>query len=57
MATKVELPKELVKAALEQAKSLRTRNIKSATNPLIKQALEQEEREIGNAISTLTEVK
>lgn len=57
MATKVELPKELVKAALEQAKSLRTRNIKSATNPLIKQALEQEETQIAQAIQTLTETK
>lgn len=57
MATKVELPKELVKAALEQAASLRARNIKSATNPLIKQALEEEDRQIRAAISTLTETK
>lgn len=57
MATKVDLPRDLVKAALEQAKSLRTRNIKSATNPLIKQALEEEERAIANAITTIAETK
>lgn len=57
MATKVELPKDLVRAALEQAKSLRTRNIKAATNALIKQALEEEEKAIVQAIGTLTEVK
>jgi len=57
MATKVELPKELVKVALEQAKSLRTRNIKAATNALIKQALQDEETAIQAAINTLTETK
>lgn len=57
MATKVELPKDIVRAALEQAKSLRTRNIKTATNAIIKEALQQEETAIAQAISTLTEVK
>lgn len=57
MATKVELPRELVKTALEQAASLRVRNAKASTNPIIKQALEEEERHIRNAISTLTETK
>lgn len=57
MATKVELPKELVKAALEQAKSLRTRNAKAATNNLIRQALQDEEQAIQNAINTLAETK
>ena len=57
MATKVDLPRDLVRAALEQAKSLRTRNIKSATNPLIKQALLEEEQAIANAIGTLQDTK
>lgn len=57
MAIRVELPKELVQAALVQAKALRTRNIKSATNALIKQALTDEETAIQNAINTITEVK
>lgn len=57
MATRVELPKELVKVALEQAAGLRTRNGKAATNELIKQAYRQEEDAIRLAISTLTETK
>lgn len=57
MATRVELPKEIVKAALEQAASLRTRGIKAATNSVIKQALEQELLVISQAIPLLQETK
>lgn len=57
MAVKVELPKELVKAALEQAASLRARNAKSATNSIIKQAYEEEELQINKAISVLETMK
>lgn len=57
MAIRVELPKELVQAALVQAKALRTRNIKTATNALIKQALTDEETAIQNALNTISEVK
>lgn len=57
MATRVELPKDLVKTALEQAASLRARNIKAATNALIKTALEDEERQIRAAIGIMTEIK
>jgi len=57
MPTTVDLAKPLVKTALEQAASLRARNIKAATNDLIRQALEDEERQIRAAIGTLTETK
>lgn len=42
MALKVELPKELLTHALDQAIALRERYIKAASNPVIKQAYEQE---------------
>lgn len=57
MATKVELPKELVQVALVQARGLRERGMKAATNALIKQALDDERLAIHNAIQSLTEVK
>lgn len=57
MAIRVELPKELVIAALAQAKSLRTRGIKTATNALIKQALTDEETALQQAINTIAEIK
>jgi len=53
MAVKVELPKELIKAALDQAHALRMRNAKAATNNIIQQALEAEAVEIAKAIQTL----
>lgn len=53
MATKVELPKEIVRPALEQAAALRARNAKAATNPVIKHALEQEEAAIRAALNTI----
>lgn len=57
MATRVELPKEIVLAALQQAAQLRARGIKAATNALIKQALSEEEDQIRKASQTLTETK
>lgn len=57
MATRVELPKDIIKAALEQAAGLRSRNKKAATNELIKQALDQEETAIRAALNTLSEIK
>lgn len=57
MATRVELPKDLVLAALNQAAQLRVRGIKAATNALIKKALEDEETHIRAATQTLSEIK
>ena len=57
MATRVELPREIVKIALEQACTLRLRQMKAATNDLIKKALDDEERAIRTAISTITDTK
>jgi hypothetical protein len=57
MAVKVDLPKELIIVALEQAASLRARNIKAATNTVIKEALEQEMAAIVKAKSTIETVK
>lgn len=57
MAVRVDLPKELITAALEQAISLRERYIKSANNPIIKQAYEQEQAAMIAAKSTLQEIK
>lgn len=57
MATRVDLPKELVRVALEQAAALRTRNGKAATNALIKEALAGEESAIRASLNTLSEIK
>ncbi len=57
MAIKVELPKELVQTALDQAMSLRSRQIKQASNPIISDALEKERAAIMAAKNTLTEIK
>ena len=57
MATRVELPKELIKTALEQAAALRQRNIKATANAIIKQALEEELRQITLAKDTMTDSK
>lgn len=53
MPTIVQLPKDLVKPALEQALALRNRNSKAATNPVIKEAFEQEAIAIAKAIPLL----
>lgn len=55
MPLKLDLPKAMVKNALEQAISLRRRNINSASNELIKKALEDEVSAIRLAIDTMTE--
>jgi len=57
MATRVELPKPLIAAALTQAHGLRQRNAKSATNDLIRTALEDEAKAIHEAIRTLSDIK
>jgi len=57
MATQVDLPKDLIKAALEQAISLRRRNVTAATNNLIKNALEDEISALRKGIDTMKETK
>ena len=57
MATRIELPRELVKAAIENAIGLRERQIKAATNQTIKDALAQEQAALTQASTSLTEVK
>lgn len=57
MATRVEAPKELVVAALEQAIALRSRGINAATNAIIKGALEEERRVLDAAKNSLSETK
>lgn len=57
MATRVELPRELIKSALENAIALRERQIKAATNQIIKDALAQEQAALTTASTTLTETK
>lgn len=57
MATRVDLPMPIVKAALQQAISLRVRNKNAATNELIRKALEDEITAIQHSVNTVTEVK
>lgn len=57
MAIRVELPKELVLAALNQKTASVKRAIGSAVNPVIKDALEKELAAYTTAANTLTEVK
>lgn len=56
MALKVELPKQLCIDALTQFLSLKERNARAATNPIIKQALEEECRAVEHAKQTVTEL-
>lgn len=56
MACRVELPKEIIVAALEQAAGLRARNAKAATNKIIQQALEEELRQITAAKTMVQEI-
>jgi len=53
MAIKIDLPKEILVSALDQAAALRSRNIKAATNPIIKEALEKEHAEILKAKTSI----
>lgn len=57
MAMRIELPKEMTEAMLEQAQSLRIRQIKAATNNIIKEALQKELDLIAKAINTMQTVK
>lgn len=56
MALKVELPKELLTSALQQAIQLRERYIKAANNPVIKQAYEQEHKTLTNALQNFEQI-
>jgi hypothetical protein len=57
MALHIELPKDILTNALDQAVSLRSRQSKAANNSLIKQALEQEIAAITTAKNTIAEIK
>lgn len=57
MATRVELPKDLCKTMIDQAIGLRDRQIKAASNALIKQALEDERRQLAEAKNTISDIK
>lgn len=57
MAVKVELPKEILNSALEQAIAIRKRNANAATNSIIKQALEEEISKIQIAKGSLHDIK
>lgn len=56
MATRVELPKELIKQAIDQAISLRYRQIKATGNAMIKAALEEELKHLAGAKDTCAEI-
>lgn len=53
MATRVDLHKDLIKTLLEQGIGLRQRQIKAASNPIIKQALDEELSHINRAMLAL----
>lgn len=57
MATRIELPKDITKALIEQGISLRNRQIKQAINSIIKEALEKEVAILTIAGNTLQEIK
>lgn len=57
MAVKVELSKELVKIAMKKHIDSIKRAVTAATNPLIKNALEDELGQITKAMDTMTEIK
>lgn len=57
MATRVELPKELVDGALETKIASVKRAANNATNPIIKDALNKELAALNSAKVTLTEIK
>lgn len=57
MATRIELPKDIVEAAFEKHIQSLRRAQTSATNKLIKNALADEERQIKAAIATVAEIK
>lgn len=57
MAVKVELSKDILKTLIEQGISLRNRQIKAATNALIKSALEEEIKGLTASSNSITEAK
>lgn len=57
MATRIELPRDLVKTAFTMKINSLKRAEKEATNPLIKTALADELGQIQTALNTLTEIK
>lgn len=57
MATRVELPKEMVQNALDQAIASRKRAIITQPNALIKGILEKELAELATARNTVTDTK
>ena len=57
MASRVELPKEIVKPALEQRAASLKRSQKAASNKLIADAYEKELEAVTLAINTITEIK
>lgn len=57
MATRIELPKEIVASAIQKHIASLQRALKEATNPVIKQALEQELQTTIQAKLTISETK
>lgn len=57
MAVKIDLPKDLVKNCFTVKLASLRRAHKEATNPLIKQALDDELSQITKAIDTMAEIK
>lgn len=57
MAVRVELPKELMRRALEKEKASTERAAKATGNPVIKDALQTEANTYNTAITSITEIK
>lgn len=57
MATRIDLPKDLVAAAFTQRTQSLQRAANAATNNLVKTALQDELRQLQSALATITEVK
>lgn len=57
MATKIELPKDVIKIAFKKHIDSCKRASTAATNTLIKNALDDEIGQITKALDTMTEIK
>lgn len=57
MAVKLDLPKDVIKLAFKAKIDSLKRAITSASNPLIKTALDDELGQINHALATMTEIK
>lgn len=57
MPLSIDLPKEILVPAIDAAISLRERYIKSAHNPVIKQAYEQELAALERSKTSITAIK